>query len=78
MLAKLTSKNQLTIPKKALDALGPTHAHVGDLRLKIAKAGDGNSDKSVSSLHNPILPSYQRASNGGTLLAQARQGVIGE
>lgn len=23
MLAKLTSKNQLTIPKKALDALGP-------------------------------------------------------
>jgi bifunctional DNA-binding transcriptional regulator/antitoxin component of YhaV-PrlF toxin-antitoxin module len=27
MLAKLTSKNQLTIPKKALEALGPPVSH---------------------------------------------------
>jgi hypothetical protein len=44
MLAKLTSKNQLTLPKKALDAMGPVshfQVEVEDGRLILTPASLG-------------------------------------
>jgi hypothetical protein len=49
MLAKLTAKNQLTLPKSALEALGempiPTHFHVevADGRIVLTPARIGSS-----------------------------------
>jgi bifunctional DNA-binding transcriptional regulator/antitoxin component of YhaV-PrlF toxin-antitoxin module len=46
MLAKLTSKNQLTLPKQALDALGrPSHftVEVEDGRLVLIPAQPGGA-----------------------------------
>ena len=46
MLAKVTSKNQLTLPKQALDALGrPTHfdVEVEDGRLVLVPAHPGGA-----------------------------------
>jgi hypothetical protein len=48
MLAKLTSKNQLTLPKKALDAVGPvSHFQVevegGRLVLTPTRLGSGDA-----------------------------------
>jgi bifunctional DNA-binding transcriptional regulator/antitoxin component of YhaV-PrlF toxin-antitoxin module len=50
MLAKLTSKNQLTLPKRALEALGaevtPTHFQVDveDGRIVLTPARIGSAD----------------------------------
>ncbi len=47
MLAKLTSKNQLTLPKQALDALGPAayfQVEVADGRLVLTPARIGGAD----------------------------------
>jgi hypothetical protein len=50
MLAKLTAKNQLTLPKRALDALGtsetPTHfeVEVDDGRIILTPARIGTAD----------------------------------
>ena len=50
MLAKLTAKNQLTLPKRALDALGvsgaPTHfeVEVHDGRIILTPARVGSAD----------------------------------
>jgi bifunctional DNA-binding transcriptional regulator/antitoxin component of YhaV-PrlF toxin-antitoxin module len=50
MLAKLTSKNQLTLPKRALDALGPDavpsyfEIEVQDGRIILTPARTGSAD----------------------------------
>ena len=47
MLAKLTAKNQLTLPRQALAALGPVshfQAEVAGDRLILAPAGIGAAD----------------------------------